>query len=322
MSTARTLWHGSADLAEAARQHPFLRRLADGTLERERFAGYIAQDAYFLESFALAYAAAVRNCPDESGAEAFAALLAGVREELRLHASYARRWGVDLAHVEPGPATLAYTGFLEATAATDDVGLICAAMTPCMRLYAYLGQSLAGTRTSDTYAEWLHTYADPRFEALAARLEQLLETYCDDPDRASVTYRRAMRLELDFFDAADQGPVGKAATGAQRPTCYQVSTTTSSRDVAQALARTAVESRVAACGQLVGPISSVYRWQETIETADEWLVLFKTAADRVDALIDHLRSHHPYDVPEVIATPITGGHPEYLSWVVEETRPR
>jgi len=200
--SAGALWAENADLAAEAVAHPFVRGLADGSLPVERFAAYIAQDAYFLESFARAYALALAHSPDRIGVEAFADLLAGVRSELGLHATYARRWGADLATVSPSPATLAYTDFLLATATVGGVGLTCAAMTPCMRLYAHLGQSLAGTKTSDTYAEWIGTYADPAFEQLAVTLESLLDRYLDDAERGRVAYRRAMRLELDFFGAA------------------------------------------------------------------------------------------------------------------------
>jgi thiaminase (transcriptional activator TenA) len=159
------------------------------------------QDAFFLECFARAYALALAHSPDRTGLQAFADLLDGVREELRLHASYAQRLGIDLASVEPAPATLAYTDFLIATAAIGGLGQTCAAMTPCMRLYAYIGQSLTESVTSATYAEWINTYADPEFDSLAATLEHLLDAYSSDVDRERITYRRAMRLELDFFEA-------------------------------------------------------------------------------------------------------------------------
>jgi thiaminase/transcriptional activator TenA len=208
MSRARRLWSDSADLADAVLQHPFVRGLADGTLPRERFAGYVAQDAFFLQAFARGYAMAVVRSPDRAGLEAFADLLAGVREELRLHDGYAARWGIDLAVVQPAPATSAYTDFLLATASTGGLGEICAAMTPCMRLYAFLGQSLSG-RSAGAYAEWVTAYADPAFEALAATLEELLDRYAtddatDDPAVARA-YRRAMELELAFFEAAWRG---------------------------------------------------------------------------------------------------------------------
>jgi thiaminase/transcriptional activator TenA len=210
------LWRDSADLAAAALRHPFVRGLADGGLPPGRFAGFIAQDAFFLESFARAYALGLAHSPDRAGFDAFADLLAGVREELRLHASYARRLGIDLAGVEPAPATLAYTEFLLGRAAIGGLGQTCAAMTPCMRLYAHIGQSLAELPISDRYAEWVNTYADPGFEVLAVTLERLLDAYCTDVDRERVTYRRAMRLELDFFDAAHSLPATPAGTTTAR----------------------------------------------------------------------------------------------------------
>ncbi len=204
MSLSATLWSGSADLAAASLASPFVTGVADGTLPRERFAAYVAQDAFFLEAFARAYALGAAHSRDRATLEAFADLLAGVREELRLHDAYAARWGIDLAAVEPAPATLAYTDFLLATAALGEAGEVCAAMTPCMRLYAHLGRSLAGSATG-SYREWVDTYADPGFEELAATLEALLDRLAGDTPAVRRAYRRAMELELGFFDAAWRG---------------------------------------------------------------------------------------------------------------------
>jgi thiaminase/transcriptional activator TenA len=207
VSLARRLWADSADLAAATLAHPFLRGLADGSLPRERYTGYLAQDAYFLQAFARGYAMAVVRSPDRAGLEAFADLLAGVREELRLHDGTAAREGIDLAAVRPAPATSAYTDFLLATAATGGLGETCAAMTPCMRLYAHLGQALAG-RSAGTYAAWVTAYADPGFAALAATLEELLDRYAEDTPAVARAYRRAMELELAFFASAWSTGVG------------------------------------------------------------------------------------------------------------------
>jgi thiaminase/transcriptional activator TenA len=202
MPLSTVLWRDNADLAVSALNHPFVRGLADGSLPPERFAAFIAQDAFFLDTFARAYALALAACPDRSGIGAFADLLAGVRQELTLHAAYADRLGIDLTTLTPAPATLAYTDFLLATAAVGGTGPACVAMTPCMRLYAHIGQSLDREPHSDTYREWIDTYADPSFDTFAGTLEQLLDRYVTDADRAHPIYRRAMRLELDFFDAA------------------------------------------------------------------------------------------------------------------------
>ena len=197
---AQRLWQGSADQAAAAEAHPFVRGLADGSLPREAFGVYVAQDAFFLECFARAYALGLARSPDRETLDAFAELISGVREELRLHASYAARWGVATSGVVPLPATTAYTDFLLATAALGGVGLTCAAMAPCMRLYAHLGQTMHPD-TAGPYGEWVRTYADPGFEQLAASLEQLLDRHAPETADVHHAYRRAMDLELGFFDA-------------------------------------------------------------------------------------------------------------------------
>ncbi|HEU0103153.1 MAG TPA: TenA family protein [Mycobacteriales bacterium] len=199
------LWADSADLAQAALHSDFVRGVADGTLPREVFAGYVAQDAHFLLAFVRAYALALAAAPDRETVLAFADLIAGVRDELGLHQAYAASW--DAEPVGPGPATLAYTDFLLATAATGGLAATCAAMTPCMRLYAWLGQSLGTPR--GPYADWVRTYADPGFAALAARLEALLDTHAEDSPAIRRAYRRAMELELAFFHAT-----GRTATPA------------------------------------------------------------------------------------------------------------
>jgi thiaminase (transcriptional activator TenA) len=203
---ADRLWNDNLDLAQAALSHSFIRGIADGSLPRHLFQDYVAQDAFFLEAFARAYAFAFARSPDRDGLEAFYRLIGGVLEELQLHAGYAARWKVNLDNVQPGQATLAYTEFLITTASTKTVGEICAAMTPCMRLYAFLGQALAAegaAKPENPYREWIETYASRDFEALAATLEGLLNRYAEgDSPSIARAYRRAMQLELSFFAAA------------------------------------------------------------------------------------------------------------------------
>lgn len=200
---ARALWAEHRDLAQAALVHPFVRGIATGALARAVFAGYVAQDAWFLEAFARAYALAGEHCPDAHGRAAFARLRAGVTEELRLHGGYAAGWGVDLATVRPHAATTDYTAFLLGIAAGGDTGRTCAALAPCMRLYAFLGQELDAIASPDTpYREWIATYASPAFAALAAELDALLDTYATPGAPVREAYRTAMALELAFFDAA------------------------------------------------------------------------------------------------------------------------
>jgi len=204
VTLSEALWSANADLAAEALTHPFVAGLGDGSLDREVFAGYVAQDAFFLESFARAYALALTRSSDTPTLLTLAGLIAGVADELGLHSSYAARWGIDMAGVEPSPATLAYTDFLLATAATAGLGETFAAMTPCMRLYAYLGTSL-NADAAGRYAEWVQTYADPGFEQLASQLEDLLDQHGSGSPAIAGAYRRAMRLEVAFFESATSG---------------------------------------------------------------------------------------------------------------------
>jgi periplasmic divalent cation tolerance protein len=91
-------------------------------------------------------------------------------------------------------------------------------------------------------------------------------------------------------------------------------------ETAERIARGLVEARLAACVNLLPRLTSVYRWQGKIEKDDETLLMIKTTASRFDALSDRLRELHPYELPEIIATPAARGLPEYLQWVVECTR--
>ena len=102
----------------------------------------------------------------------------------------------------------------------------------------------------------------------------------------------------------------------------QVQTTTDSRGEAMELAAAAVESRLAACAQVSGPIASTYWWEGEVERAEEWAVLLKLPASRYADLAEFLTARHSYDEPEIVATPIVAGSEGYLSWIEEETGPQ
>lgn len=88
---------------------------------------------------------------------------------------------------------------------------------------------------------------------------------------------------------------------------------------AQALAALLVEGRLAACVNILAPARSVYRWAGRITEAQEVPLLIKTTDACYAALEAAIRSHHPYELPEIIAVPIEFGLPEYLAWVDAET---
>jgi periplasmic divalent cation tolerance protein len=95
--------------------------------------------------------------------------------------------------------------------------------------------------------------------------------------------------------------------------------TTSSEDEAVKIARSLVESRLAACVNISKDIRSIYSWQGNIEDDQEVLMVVKTRSKLFDALSIKVREVHSYDVPEIIALPIVKGSSDYLNWIKEAT---
>ena len=203
MTVSSELWQANQDLIQACLEHPFVQGIADGTLPRQKFAYYVGQDAFFLEAFARAYSIAAAKAPDWESFGVFHNLASGVLAELQLHTGYAASWGVDLAAVVPAPATRRYTDFLLATAWGGDVGLMIAAMSPCMCLYLFIGQQLAANGIpSHQYADWVRTYSSAEFQQLAQQLEDLGDRFTSATPQVHSTYRYAMLCEHEFFQAA------------------------------------------------------------------------------------------------------------------------
>jgi len=95
----------------------------------------------------------------------------------------------------------------------------------------------------------------------------------------------------------------------------QIITTAETKAEADKIARVLVEGGLAACVQVVGPITSTYAWQGRIETAEEWQCLIKTRDDLFGQVERSIKSVHSYETPEIIALPISAGSREYLDWM-------
>lgn len=169
-------WQGIAGIRSAIDDLPFIRRLADGTLDREPFLFYLAQDALYLRDYARVLAEAARLAPTSSEQAFWANSAHGsIVGELELHASWltpSAGVGAATFSAEPGRATIAYLDHLRSVAFGGDYDELIAALLPCFWLYTDLGQRLhagefgAGPRDPrHPYASWLATYADPAFEA-------------------------------------------------------------------------------------------------------------------------------------------------------------
>jgi periplasmic divalent cation tolerance protein len=98
----------------------------------------------------------------------------------------------------------------------------------------------------------------------------------------------------------------------------QITTTTGARHDAEQIASELVSRRLAGCVQVSGPITSTFRWQGKIETAEEWMCTAKTGRAQLGAIQKLFAEIHPYEVPEVIATAIVDGSEAYLKWLGEQ----
>jgi periplasmic divalent cation tolerance protein len=103
------------------------------------------------------------------------------------------------------------------------------------------------------------------------------------------------------------------------PRVFQLETTAGSREEAKQLAAALVERQLAACVQIVGPVSSTFRWEGRVQEAEEHLLLCKVPEARLAAATALIEELHSYDVPEVLAFEVASGSRSYLEWVAGET---
>jgi len=99
-----------------------------------------------------------------------------------------------------------------------------------------------------------------------------------------------------------------------------VLTTADSEDLALRIATSLVESREAACVNIIPTIRSIYRWEGKVCDQRELLLVIKSSEDRFEAVRARIRELHPYEVPEIVSVPITAGDPDYLGWLLDQVR--
>ena len=103
--------------------------------------------------------------------------------------------------------------------------------------------------------------------------------------------------------------------GKKMKSYIQISTTTETKEQAENIAQRLVETKLAACVQITGPITSIYRWKGKVENEHEWLCLIKTREDLFDKVETVIKKLHSYETPEIIAVPIVKGSKEYFVWL-------
>jgi len=203
MFLSKKLWNSNSELASLSLNTNFVQGLKTGKLPKNIFKEYLAQDYFFLESFAKAYGLAVSKSKDKNVIKSLSQLLDGVSDELILHETYAKEWDIDLSTNFIKPATKNYTDFLDDVSKKQSAVEIIFAMTPCMRLYSWIGKRLSGVIINNPYKRWIVTYSDESFDNLAKTLEEIIDNYQEQYEfnNANNLYKKAMELELDFFNA-------------------------------------------------------------------------------------------------------------------------
>jgi periplasmic divalent cation tolerance protein len=109
------------------------------------------------------------------------------------------------------------------------------------------------------------------------------------------------------------------SSAADAPAVLVLTTLAADADAA-ALARTLVDERLAACVNVLPAMTSIYRWQGAVEQDREQQLVIKTTADRLPALEGRIRQLHPYELPEFLVLPSSGGSSAYLHWMRDSTR--
>jgi thiaminase (transcriptional activator TenA) len=213
-STSQELIDRASDLWSAATDHPFVDGIRTGSLPRETFAYYLAQDYVFLVGYCRVFGLATAKAPDLETMGFFSTLLhETLHTEMDLHRELSATYGVSaqqLEATEPSPTCRGYVDHLLRVAALDGIDAIATSLLPCQLGYAQIGQTLQeeGADTpNNPYAEWIRTYADPQFQALAHDVAALVDrtTAGADADRRDQLFEifaASCRYEHAFWDAA------------------------------------------------------------------------------------------------------------------------
>ena len=207
-----TMWAEIAPLYRAILGLPFNRKLAAGTLSRERFVFYMIQDAHYLGTFARALAITAAKAP---GADAQIKFAQSARDaivvERALHEGFFRDYGVSPEHFAaspPSPTCAAYGDFLLATAYAQPSAVAVAAVLPCFQIYHEVGKHLHGIAApANPYQRWIDTYQDEAFgasvrEVLAHTDAAFEEAAPAERQAMRDGYLKAVRFEWMFWDSA------------------------------------------------------------------------------------------------------------------------
>ncbi len=208
-AAARPLW-------DAQLEHPFVRGIADGSLDPEVFQRWVLQDYLYLKEFARLFAWAAAKADRLDSMQWYAqGLHLTLNTEMELHRQYAARFGLtpqDLEGQEMWPTTRAYTDFLVRTAADGDMAELVAALLPCAWGYVHIAHEMSRREPprDARYADWIAQYASPDFAEAAAwlrgEMNRLAEAATPERrERLKELFLLSSRYEWQFWEMCWQG---------------------------------------------------------------------------------------------------------------------
>jgi periplasmic divalent cation tolerance protein len=175
-------------------------------------------------------------------------------------------------------------------------------------------------RAAHSLAGAAGSFGFPWVGEAARQLERLLEgAQAGAPGAAEVNHALSvLALAVDGVASLDapERPLVEEACVAARPMVAYV--TCGSREEALTIGRTLVEERLAACCNLIAGMTAIYRWEGSIETGEEVVLIAKTTADRLELLTTRVNALHSYELPCISAWPIEGGSAGFLAWIARE----
>ncbi len=205
-------WQQTAPLRASIHALPFNTELAAGSLSRERFQGYIVQDAIYLGEYARVLAMAAARAPDAAVLRSFAeSAIGAIVVERALHERYMADFGIDpatIAQAAPSPDCLGYTSFLLATAYHEPWEVLVAALLPCFWLYWDVGTAITRVAAADNpYRAWIDTYADEGFGAAVRSVIAVTDRAAEAASEAvrakmMMGFVRCCQYEWLFWDGA------------------------------------------------------------------------------------------------------------------------
>lgn len=208
LSAAKDIWDGYYT-------HPFVKSLADGTLDKEKFKFYMVQDYLYLLDYVKVFALGCAKAPDEDSMRCFAGYIWNILDgEMDIHRRYMKRLGISAAEADSTPKSLdnqSYTAYMLRAAHEGGAPEAAVAILSCAVSYEYIGRYIAehfpGSIDHEFYGEWVQGYSSAGYSEANRRLEELVEKLCGELSPPQLQklediFVVCSRYEASFWDMA------------------------------------------------------------------------------------------------------------------------